>query len=118
MIEAVTKVEDYIQSKKANEVLKKGTANPIDNITLAQLRKQISKFANSPMIARPINTDEARGFSSNSNCLKISQYGTLTPDHILNTKLSPAIFDGSVDDCLSNFSKKIHAYFDELTREW
>lgn len=115
MIEAVTKAENYIQSKNAFESVKDSKENAYDLINIARLRKEVSKAANMAMVARKIDTDETRGFVKNKKLLEAANRGPLTPDHSINTKRLPAILweNKSIEETIKNYVTEYTKYFND-----
>lgn len=94
MIKMVNKAEDFMKAKNAYfETLENGSPErpKFDTKGLAELRREVSKAAGVPMVMRANNSWEAEAYSNLPDLAKISQLGTLTPDHIIQTKRTPAI---------------------------
>ena len=121
MIAMVKKAEDFMKSKQAYfETLENGSADrpKLDPVGLAELRKEVSKAAGVPMVMKSNNSYEAEVYASRPDLDKVSQVGTLTPDHIIQTKRTPAIVRdvarGSevISKDVGKFVDDYKAYFD------
>mmetsp|Transcript_59498 Transcript_59498/g.158335 ORF Transcript_59498/g.158335 Transcript_59498/m.158335 type:complete len:503 (-) Transcript_59498:177-1685(-) len=94
MVQMVNKAEEFLKSKKAYfEGVEGGneTREKFDAVAVAELRKAVSTSAGVPMILRANTTFAAQSFASLPDVATIATQGTLTPDHIIQTKRVPAI---------------------------
>ena len=121
MIKMVNKAEDYMKQKQAYfESLGNGSAErpQLDTKGLAELRKEVSKAAGVPMVMKSNNSYEAEVYSKLPNLEEVSQKGTLTPDHIIQTKRTPAIVkdieagSAAIPQDIAKFVSDYKQYFD------
>jgi rhamnose utilization protein RhaD (predicted bifunctional aldolase and dehydrogenase)/NAD(P)-dependent dehydrogenase (short-subunit alcohol dehydrogenase family) len=95
MIKLVTKAEDYLKAQKAwtDPAPKVGdpSLSVADSLALASLRREVSVVRGQPMIARLDSSPDARAFAARPDLSKVARRGPLTPDHVIRTKLIPAI---------------------------
>jgi len=138
MIALVSQAEAYLKSKKVNQIAVGAVSPKADPIALregspkadqigvgavpeelnlkrlAQLRREISKLAGTPMIARFDRSGEARSYSLLPGLDKISGQGPLTPDHVIHTKRVPLVLedDLSIAEALRHYGSSYQSYFD------
>jgi len=121
MITMVNKAEDFMKKKQAYfETLENGSAErpKLDTKGLAELRREVSKAAGVPMVMKSNNSYEAEMYSNLPDLEKVSQVGTLTPDHIIQTKRTPAIVNdiapgcGAISKDVGKFVTEYTGYFD------
>ena len=108
MIDLVRRAEDYIKGQHAWDIPVPSAAPAnIDTLHQAQLRRQLSLAAGSPMIMATIADDETLAFSRRADLGQLSRQGPVTPDHIIRTKRIPML--GSDVDA---YARDYKAYFE------
>ena len=91
MIELVSAAEDYLAKHKAwNLPAATPQSANLDRVTIAALRKEVSRAANAPMIMSVQADADALGFARRSDVREIAN-GPATPDHVIRTKRTPMI---------------------------
>jgi len=114
MIELVSRAEELLKKKNAfNIPLPKAAVRP-NPLRVAKLRKKISELAEKPQVLILNQSDSALSLSQSKSLFQIAARGPITPDHIIHTKRTPAIFgtDESQDaEVLSQYKKDYEAYF-------
>ena len=101
--------EDYLQAQGAWEVEVNSIPAPSNlEMTLANLRKQVSDVAGQPMIVSRHSDAEAMSFVIRTDLNKIANQGPATPDHVIRTKRLPLV--GRDIDAYIN---KYQNYFNE-----
>lgn len=82
---------------------------PMDSLTVAKTRSQVSKLAGFPVVsikADAIPADKADIFD------KLLRGGTLTPEHVIHNKPFPALLSDNITAGLDGFSDDYSAYFE------
>ncbi|MCB1193920.1 MAG: bifunctional aldolase/short-chain dehydrogenase [Leptospiraceae bacterium] len=112
MIRIVTKAENYLAQKKVS-VPKAEISPPVkeDLLSLASIRHWVSKIKGSPMIVKFNNSPEAKYFSNLANLDSIATRGPITPDHVIRTKLIPAIVKDDIKKDIKNYADSYQKYF-------
>lgn len=77
--------------------------------TLAAHRKAVSAHRGRPCIGVVDFSDTAAGFASRSDVASLATRGTLTPDHSIRTKRTPAILD--TEDAVARYAAAYTEYF-------
>ena len=113
MIDIVTKAEEYLAKNAAKQLVDKNIT-AIDPMEIAKIRLSVSKLMNKPVLSHFDNSERSVAFSQISNVTEITSRGTLTPDHIIRTKRTPAIIKGNFDDAIQNYAKEYQNYFNEF----
>ncbi|EKX39060.1 hypothetical protein GUITHDRAFT_143855 [Guillardia theta CCMP2712] len=117
MIANVKKAEDFLKSKQAYfESLESGSeaCEKLDPVAIAKIRKEVSTAAGVPMVVKANNGYAAKTFASLPDLSKVSQVGTLTPDHIIQTKRVPAIihdYQTGAEQDVKSYVSEYEAYF-------
>ena len=93
MIELVSAAESFLARRKAWSVAapQKRTVCEASSPELAQLRRDVSAAANTPMILRVRCTEQTRAFARHPQIGQLSQQGPATPDHVIRTKRLPML---------------------------
>lgn len=112
MIAAVSKAEEYLERKNAKTVTGATTGKKAP-LQVAQFRKQVSVAAKKAMLARHDDSAFVTAFSKLTNVSEISGRGPLTPDHIIRTKRTPAIFTGHAENDIADYTNNYNHYFKE-----
>jgi len=110
MIRLVSEAETYLDSHaslnwsddKASE----------DLLALAQMRNTVSSVKGEAMIARIDSGREAVAFANLENVAEIATRGTLTPDHVIRTKPTPAVINDDIVASVEHYAAHYRAYFD------
>ena len=110
MIELVTMAEDFVASKGIDDIPEK-SAESIDAIKLARVRKAVSDTAGMAMLSALDASTAAAGFSSLDNVRDIIRRGPLTPDHIIRTKRIPVLITKDPGVALQSFQRNYTGYF-------
>jgi rhamnose utilization protein RhaD (predicted bifunctional aldolase and dehydrogenase)/NAD(P)-dependent dehydrogenase (short-subunit alcohol dehydrogenase family) len=115
MIEWVTRAEDLLKAKNVWDRL--ASADPThapDLLTIAQTRQAVSLAAGQPFLARLESSPSAVGFSQLPDVARLATQGTLTPDHIIRTKRTPAILDDTQTPAqvIQAYAEEYRAYFE------
>jgi rhamnose utilization protein RhaD (predicted bifunctional aldolase and dehydrogenase)/NAD(P)-dependent dehydrogenase (short-subunit alcohol dehydrogenase family) len=117
MIQVVTEAEDYLDQHApvASDDEDGADATTIaggDLVSLARIRRAVSKAAGAPMIAlhdgRPLHV----AFSSRADVGELASRGPLTPDHVIRTKRAAIVADGDFSASVERYEKEYRAYFD------
>lgn len=110
MIETVTKAEEYLAGENATGITR--SANGIKNpLQLAHYRKLVSDVRKKPVLAQQDDSLAATAFSNLENVSAMATRGPLTPDHIIRTKRTPAIFTGDAVKDIAQFVTDYNKYF-------
>jgi len=112
MISIVSKAEDYL----AQHVTKLPAASKqkkADPLAIAKIRKQVSALTGKAVLSQLDSSEKSIAFSLLPNILDLTNRGTLTPDHIIRTKRTPAILEGDYKENLSNYATEYQQYFDQ-----
>lgn len=92
MIELVSMAEKYLEARKAWRIdLPAGAAAAFDRRAAAELRRDASRAAGSPLLCRCNDAPRFLGFARRSDVARISQGGPATPDHVIRTKRVPML---------------------------
>lgn len=111
MIRLVTKAEEFLAKRRADEVR---TAQPTQtpSVTeLATLRRHLGTTLGAPVLMRLNQTPEAVGFANWDKAATVTGAGTITPDHVIYIKPFPMMIDTDIKTSLKNFTDDYHAYF-------
>jgi len=120
MIDLVSRAEAYIEKRTGTldqgrtgkaEMLSKG-----ELVALARIRRQVSGYRGSPVVARLDRTPAAHAFSALEDVDGIATRGPLTPDHIIRTKQSPLILSSEIDNGNTAVDDYARAYRDYFAR--
>ena len=115
MIELVGYAEDYLHKHGAysSTVEKQVMAENEDlPLKLAQLRHELSKTADFPVIIRNHRDSKTMAFVKRDDIAIISQQGPATPDHVIRTKRLPMLGQD-----LEAYTKDYQKYFDTYKTE-
>ncbi len=116
MIQLVTLAEEYLQSRGAwnsiarppSPIKASGTGSELE---LARLRKAVCTARGAPMIARLDESPEAAGFAALPRMKSIAGRGPLTPDHVIRTKLIPAVIESDPVGDVASYARAYQEYF-------
>lgn len=115
MISLVTKAEDYLKKQKAWTDPAPKVGDPqlseAELRTLASLRREVSVVRGVPMIARLDSSTDARTFAARPDVSKVARRGPLTPDHVIRTKLVPAILGEDPTVTAIDYALRYREYF-------
>jgi rhamnose utilization protein RhaD (predicted bifunctional aldolase and dehydrogenase)/NAD(P)-dependent dehydrogenase (short-subunit alcohol dehydrogenase family) len=127
MINLVQKAEDFIKEKNAfNISLSAKLATEIESVpasedllTLATLRREVSKKMGLAVVARLNLSKEAAHYSALENISQISQQGPLTPDHVIHTKRIPLLLkktEGAkaMASAIENYESDYREYYNKF----
>jgi rhamnose utilization protein RhaD (predicted bifunctional aldolase and dehydrogenase)/NAD(P)-dependent dehydrogenase (short-subunit alcohol dehydrogenase family) len=119
MIKLVSEAEDFLRSRDAfdapsPQAVGQAAGNE-DLLALATLRQSVSRLFGGALIAKLDASHEARGFSQSTDLAAIAQRGPITPDHVIQTKRVPLLFDGDVERSTNAFKRDYLAYFERHT---
>jgi rhamnose utilization protein RhaD (predicted bifunctional aldolase and dehydrogenase)/NAD(P)-dependent dehydrogenase (short-subunit alcohol dehydrogenase family) len=108
MIELVDRAEGYLQTHDAWELDDSPTPEPSlpIRLPLAELRFDVSRVAEHPMIVARSAGPEAAAFARRDDLERISQQGPVTPDHVIRTKRVPLL------------GRDVQSYRDSYTRQF
>lgn len=118
MIELVSRAEDYISSRGADQH-PQGEA-PVDLLDLARIRKAVAAERGSAQLAVLDSSPDAQGYAARADIADIACRGPITPDHVIRTKRIPVIIaqhPGAEVPEVAQFAKDYRAYFAEHKRE-
>src|SRR3954466_16401432 len=92
MIQLVDSAERYLEKQKAWHLPAplSSTSSAESTKTIAQLRKDVSACAGSPMIVSTVRNARTLSFARRAD-ICISQHGPATPDHVIRTKRLPML---------------------------
>jgi NAD(P)-dependent dehydrogenase (short-subunit alcohol dehydrogenase family) len=93
MIAMTAEAVSYLEREGALAAVATASVEPPRPLELAKLRREISRVAGKPMLARLDCGPAAAGFARRDDCLEIGTRGPLTPDHVIRTKLVPVALD-------------------------
>lgn len=108
MIELVSRAEEYIA--------RNGTSNhpctqkEIDLLTLARIRRAVSKERGSAQLAMLDSSPDAQGYASLTNIAEVACRGPITPDHVIRTKRTPAIIAEQPAEGVPEIAEYAEAY--------
>ena len=110
MIHNVSKAERYLE--KNAKVSIPAHITPRENFNkLTRIRRAISKYSGSPMIAKLDVCAESVHFSSLPSVSSIAGRGPLTPDHVIRTKRIPVIIGTDPEHDIRRFADAYTQYF-------
>ena len=92
MITLVSMAEEELARRKAWQVsLPPATPPAFDRLAAATLRREVSRVAGAPMIARCNAEDSFLSFARHPKAADMTQRGPATPDHVIRTKPRPML---------------------------
>jgi rhamnose utilization protein RhaD (predicted bifunctional aldolase and dehydrogenase)/NAD(P)-dependent dehydrogenase (short-subunit alcohol dehydrogenase family) len=112
MIKLVSESEAALEKRGGGPDAVQSATFCADNAALRKLaahRQAVSKARGRACVAQPDFTDFAAGFASRSDVAGLATRGTLTPDHSIRTKRTPAILDS--EDAVSRYTAAYAEYF-------
>lgn len=104
MIALVSQAEDYLKQRQAWSL--PSLPRRAAQVNMAELRRDISALAGTPMILRLDDGELAQTFTAQNDLERIAGQGCATPDHVIRTKRLPLIGDD-----LSAYSDSYVEYF-------
>lgn len=110
MIGLVTKAEKYLAKHKTKPRLAKSKMD-CDLVTLARLRKEVSRARGGAVLAKVNSSELQAGFSMAANLKHIATQGPLTPDHVIRTKRIPMLFQGNPETAVDQYRAEYKKYF-------
>ncbi len=81
-------------------------------LTIAQIRKQVSRFRGHAVIAITDGGREALDFSNLPDVKAIATRGPLTPNHVIRTKSIPVIIEENPQESIADYAKAYLEYFE------
>src|SRR5689334_8580124 len=105
MIKLVSEAETALEKRGGGPDAVQSATFHADNAALRKLaahRQAVSKVRGRACVALADFTDTAAGFASRSDVASLATRGTLTPDHSIRTKRTPAILD--TDDAVTRYA--------------
>lgn len=113
MINLVSEAEAYLQGQGAIAFATgQATPTPGDWLTLAQVRRSVSRLKGAPMVAQLDQSPQAVGFAQLPSVADIATRGPITPDHVIRTKLIPLVVDdGDPQGCVQAYGQAYGEYF-------
>lgn len=115
MVRLVTEAENALNTASAWDVLAVASAEEHDLVELAMLRREVSRHAKRPLLARLDDSAESVGFANLPTMPIIARQGCLTPDHIIRTKRIPLVVRTPIANSVSEYAESYRAYFDRNT---
>jgi len=111
----VTKAEQYIAKQRKMSfpnvfIGNPNTANTL--LSLAQLRKAVSRVQGGAVIALLKDDKQSVAFSRLPRIKNLVTRGTLTPDHVIRTKPKPAVIGKDIEADINEYAKTYKKYFD------
>lgn len=116
MIRLVGEAETHLRDNKAWDV-PVGEAGDFDLRSLSRLRREVSRLAGRPMLARADNSSEARGFADREDVAAIATRGPLTPDHVIRTKRIPLVVNAPDVEVVADYARDYGDYFEAHATE-
>lgn len=118
MIRLVDEAEQCLQRHRAWDVIVSGRPSPPEPAEVAELRREVSKAAGAPMVARLDLDREAVGFASLPGVGAIATRGPLTPDHVIRTKRLPLMLPPGADlpQAVARYAGDYRTYFERNAR--
>lgn len=110
MIEIVSKAEDYL-AKNISAKLETAEVKTINPIEIAKIRQHVSNLMKKPILTQFNNSEISIAFSNLPKLTEITSRGTLTPDHIIRTKRTPAVLSGNYKEDIENYANEYQDYF-------
>ncbi len=118
MIELVTRAEDYISREGvAGHPV---ASREIDLLTLARIRRAVSRQRGSAQLAVLDAEPDAQGYASLDNVAEIACRGPITPDHVIRTKRIPVVIDREPPEGvpeIAAYAADYEAYFERHRTE-
>jgi len=121
MIKLVTQAEDYLVGAQRavplrKEIVRVQRAVPRlfeECLKIAKIRRKVSDLKGAPMLARLMDGDKQKQFSSLPNVKDLATRGPLTPDHVIRTKRTAAIIGDHVEEGVLEFAEAYAQYFEK-----
>lgn len=112
MIRIVTTAEKYHQRQRARPHSPAQKAEDIDLMTLARLRREVSRTRKAAMFARLDPGGDAVGFANRADVARIATRGPLTADHVTRAKSIPAIIGSDAEGSIRRYAEAYLQYFE------
>ena len=114
MIRLVTRAEEFLKRKQAFDRIAAGRYAPSaqDHLDLARARRRASELHGHPMLAHWKLDERSVGYAQIEDIADIACRGPVTPDHTLQTKRIPAIFDRDCVEGVERFRDDYLRYFE------
>ncbi|HXV15041.1 MAG TPA: class II aldolase/adducin family protein, partial [Candidatus Krumholzibacteria bacterium] len=111
MIQVVTEAEDYLEmhaplAQDDEEGADATTLTRGDLVTLARIRRAVSKAAQTPLLASHDGSPLHVAFSSRADVGEIASRGPLTPDHVIRTKRAAFVAGADLDAGVERYAKE------------
>ena len=116
-VELITLAEQELERSAPLRVPATDPLPPADPIELADLRRELSRVADRPMVVRRHTGPAARALAQHPDRERITQQGPLTPDHVIRTKRRPLLgrdVDAFADAYREEFARFEHRGRTEL----
>ncbi len=114
MLQLASLAEGYLRRRKAIKMAKRARPKE-DLLTLARIRRHVSRVCGAPMIAKLNQSAEACGFANHSRVGSIAGRGPVTADHIIRIKPKPVILRRNVEKSIDTFVSGYTDYFSKHT---
>lgn len=113
MIRLVTLAEDFLKREQAFEQIAAGRYEPsgADHLALAQARRRASELFGHPLLAHWKLDERSVGYARLDGIADIACRGPVTPDHTLQTKRVPAVFEPDPVAGVERFREEYLDYF-------
>lgn len=112
MIHLVSLAEDYLQKQGAMDNVAKGKAKE-DLLTLAMIRRQVSRAKGSAVVAKLDKRPEACGFANLPRVKSIAARGPITSDHLIRTGPFPVVLGKQVEKDITAYTLSYESYFNK-----
>lgn len=109
-LELVAKAERYLKSSSSPQrsIKSEVSSQPVDPISLAELRRAVSRVAGHPMVLLNFRTPSITEFLGREDLESVALRGPATPDHVLRTKRLPLIGRD-----VEHYAREYQVYFSE-----
>lgn len=114
MIKYVSKAQRHIKKEFKGKAIAKSKPRPINHLEFSSIRKIVSEWTGSPVIASLNSSPLACGFSNLKNIKSIATRGPLTPDHVIRTKRIPAIIGRNPQKDIDKYADRYSEYFNKF----
>ena len=94
MIELVSRAEAYVERRRPGSATGRAAAvagRPSLRRARAELRRAVSEAAGAPFVLSSHTDDDVMSFIARPDLEKVSQRGTITPEHVIRTKPWPLL---------------------------
>lgn len=112
MIAIVTRAEEELARSAPAPKSGGAPATPADLLTLAALRRHVSRVRGAPVLASATFGGRAGAFASRPDVADIAGRGPLTPDHMLHAKRRPLLLAGEPEAAVDAYAADYRGYFE------